>query len=87
MNVNGVYIPDLIAADVMGSLYQGRAIPNVKKVNATDDTPPASTPPAATPPVEQVKNDPTTTILWVGALTSVGGLGIQFADYMSKKKR
>lgn len=80
MFFNGMYIPDLIADEVMGSLYQGRAVPNIKKTSDKDQ------PPGSTPPAEEPK-DPTTTILWVGALASAGGFTIQFINYMSEKNK
>jgi hypothetical protein len=83
MQYGDIYIPDLIAGEIFASTsgpYSGRAVPNIKKVTDINE------PPVAAPP-EPPKSDPTTTILWIGALTSVGGLGIQFADYMGKKKR
>lgn len=86
MYIGFLYIPDVLADQIAASSaeWSGRAIPNIRKTGATEE-PPAKTP--ATPPAAEQKSDPTTTILWIGALTSVGGLGIQYASYRNEAKR
>jgi len=87
MYIGFLYIPNILADQIAASSaeWSGRATPpRIKKVGAVEE-PPAKTP--ATPPVAEQKSDPTMTILWIGALTSVGGLGIQYASYRNEAKR
>jgi len=87
MYIGFLYIPDILAEQIASSSpeWSGRAAPpKIKKVGAVEE-PPVKTP--ATPPAAEQKSDPTMTILWIGALTSVGGLGIQYAQYRNEAKK
>lgn len=85
MYIGFMYIPIVLAEQLSQSAeYSGSAAPpRIKKVGATEEPP---IPPTVTP-ATQPKSDPTTTILWIGALTSVGGLGIQYAQYRNEVKK
>jgi hypothetical protein len=84
MRINGLYIPGRIADQYLPVLgYSGRAA--VPKLTAATEDEPATAPP--TPPVTQSRaSDPAMTVLWVGAATSVAGLGLEVAKYMGDKR-
>ena len=80
MWIDGMYIPDLIADEVMASsAYPAseRTVVDIKKAQPSGTA--TSTPPAST-------SNPTLTVLWVGVVTSIAGLALQTMRFMSEKK-
>lgn len=79
MWIDGLYVPNLIADEVMASQYSQGGSVQIHQVQ-----PGATSTTAAT-----TTSDPsnaTLTVLWVGVITSIAGLALQTMRFMAETK-
>ena len=79
MRIGDLYIPDLIAEEILADSYSVSGSGIIRTSLPVEKTPTTAAP--------ETKTDPAMTIMWIGAATSMGGLGLELAKYAGQRKR